>query len=96
MYWLTVMLIQKCMACCASQHSHYWGVWKIRETWQADLELGVLVIGIVGGLAQVHEDARGLLQLHQALEAHQHAQLGPHPHIRQLPPPATPARSQCV
>ena len=53
----------------------------------ARLELGELVVG-VRRVAQVHEDARGLLQLHQALEHAQQRQLRPHAHLRQLPPPA--------
>ena len=67
------------------------GDWRVQ---QAHLELSVLVVGVVGGLAQVHEDARGLLQLHQPLEAHQHAQLRPHSHVWKLPPPATGGHSQ--
>jgi hypothetical protein len=56
-----------------------------------DLELGVGVVGALGVahlLAQVHQDAGALLQLHHLLEALQQPQLRPDAVLRQLPPPA--------
>ncbi len=52
-------------------------------------------------LAQVHQDAAALLQLHDLMEALQQAKLRPHAARRQLPPPAPPrstahASATCV
>lgn len=51
----------------------------------AHLELGVGVVRAL--LAQIHQDAGALLQLHHLLEALQQPQLRPAPPLRQLPPP---------
>jgi len=53
-----------------------------------------VAVGVVRAAAeaQVHQQAAGLLQLHDLLETLQHRQLRPHAHVRQLQPPARPER----